>query len=517
MTESIPPGLMPEAAAPGEDDNNSPRDTPSLAAAIESEGNRLVSMHYQRLKEEFYESINAQSCQIEALICKIFQVSECRVTPSEIWGSGSFNVAVLVRLPRKNVYLRLPYLHRVGEKHFAGNAEEKLRTEIGTYLWLREHCPDVPIPELHAFGLPDGSIFTAPDLTPWWRKIPGQLQRMFASLLGWPVPIQHVDCSLRHCFPSGFLIISEAEGKSLMWSWHKHYQNKIYRGNLFRGLARIAVSINSIPHPRIGSLSLQPDNRTISLTNRPLNLYMHMVENDGVPSGIPRHRTYLEVESYLSDLLSLQDFKLRHQPNSIKDYEDGESQMAALAGLRATMHQFLDPTYRQGPFHLTLSDLHQSNIFVDENWNIKTIIDLEWAHTCPVEMQTPPFWLTSRPIDGFKEPSHLEEYEETLEEYLAVYKDEEVKRSGLSWQAGIQRQIWRTGSFWFFHAAKDSKGMYNLFNRHIQPIFNAEHSQLQIYDDVFYWYWRNDASSLIMRKLEDQKAYINNLRQAHNI
>ncbi|OAA41096.1 SET domain protein [Beauveria brongniartii RCEF 3172] len=179
-----------------------------------------------------------------------------------------------------------------------------------------------------------------------------------------------------------------------------------------------------------------------------------MVENAGIPSEIPRQRTYLEVESYLSDLLSLQDSKLRHQPNSMENYEDGQRQMAALTGLRATMHLFLNPKYRQGPFYLGLSDLHPNNIFVDDKWNIKTIIDLEWAGTLPVEMQTPPYWLTSRTIDGFKEASHFQEYKETLEEYLAVYEDEELKRNGSSWQADMQRQTWEKGSFWFFHAVR---------------------------------------------------------------
>ncbi|KAF1737561.1 hypothetical protein CRV24_003181 [Beauveria bassiana] len=288
---------MPEAAVPGLSDT-ALSDTSSLVAAIESEDNKLVSMHYERLKEDVYASIKAQTRQIEALLCNLFRVSECRIVPSELWGFGSFNVAVLVRLPRKNVYLRLPFLHRIGEQHFPGNAEEKLRTEVGTYLWLHEHCPDVPIPQLHAFGLPDGSIYTAPDLAPWWQRIPRQLKRMFAMLLGRPKPIQHVASSVRHGLSSGFLIIGEAKGKSLMWTWNKHSRDKSYKENLFRGLARIAVSMNSIPQKGIGSFSLGTDNSTILLQNRPLNLYMHMVENAGISSEIPRQRTYLKILSY---------------------------------------------------------------------------------------------------------------------------------------------------------------------------------------------------------------------------
>lgn len=122
---------------------------------------------------------------------------------------------------------------------------------------------------------------------------------------------------------------------------------------------------------------------------------MHMIENEGTPSGIPRMRTYAEVDGYLSDLLSLEDAKLRGYPNAIFDTEDGQRQLAASVGMRALTHQFIDANTRQAPFYLTLTDLSQNNIFVDEQWNITSLIDLEWAHTMPMEMQGPPYWLTS--------------------------------------------------------------------------------------------------------------------------
>ncbi|KAM3496958.1 hypothetical protein MY10362_009673 [Beauveria mimosiformis] len=125
------------------------------------------------------------------------------------------------------------------------------------------------------------------------------------------------------------------------------------------------MSINAIPQPQIGALRLQDDD-TITLNNRPLNLYMHMLENEGVSSGIPRRRTYAEVDGYLSDLFSLQDAKLRGQPNAIFNVKDGQRQLAACAGMRAVMHHFIDPGTRDRPFYLTLNNLILSNIFVDE-------------------------------------------------------------------------------------------------------------------------------------------------------
>jgi hypothetical protein len=41
-----------------------------------------------------------------------------------------------------------------------------------------------------------------------------------------------------------------------------------------------------------------------------------------------------------------------------------------------------------------LTDLHGPNIFVDQDWHIKHIIDLEWACSLPIEMLGPPYWMT---------------------------------------------------------------------------------------------------------------------------
>lgn len=189
--------------------------------------------------------------------------------------------------------------------------------------------------------------------------------------------------------------------------------------------------MNKTPLSRIGSLTLD-SNGVISLSNRPLNLYFHKLEDEGIPSGIPRQRTYGSVEPYLSDFLSFHDNKIRFQPNAIHSQEDAEMQIAALTGMRATMHRFIRTEYRDGPFFLTLTDMHRSNIFVDEQWNIQAVIDLEWACSQPVEMQLPPYWLTSRSVDDFTDPESIAELDGLLKEYFDIYAEEELAQNGPS-------------------------------------------------------------------------------------
>ena len=130
-----------------------------LEDALEDDDNVLVPMQYPELREQFLSSVEAQKADIEAMVCLQLGIRRCRVGVREIWRSGSFNVAIPVLIPRQRacVYLRLALPYRIGEREAPGNTEEKLRTEIATYLWLQENCPDVPIPVLHAFGLPDGT------------------------------------------------------------------------------------------------------------------------------------------------------------------------------------------------------------------------------------------------------------------------------------------------------------------------------------------------------------------------
>lgn len=141
--------------------------------------------------------------------------------------------------------------------------EEKLRTEIATYLWLEENCPDVPIPILHAFGLPDGSIvcilISVSDFSllltnllsshtqPTRRFGNGRcgMRRWLCSLTGRPVPARHVRRSGRHGLGTGFLLISEAKGRTLALSWFNHCRDAFYRERLFRSLARMQLAMNS--------------------------------------------------------------------------------------------------------------------------------------------------------------------------------------------------------------------------------------------------------------------------------
>lgn len=121
------------------------------------------------------------------------------------------------------------------------------------------------------------------------------------------------------------------------WDESRHHQEK--RTNLFRGLSRIMLSLSRIPLPRIGSWTLDSDG-ILRLSNRPLTLRLHQLENGRIPTNITRSLTYSTTDAYYLDLLSCHDSRIRYQPNSLSDEDDGRAQMARVTIMRALLPHF---------------------------------------------------------------------------------------------------------------------------------------------------------------------------------
>jgi hypothetical protein len=137
----------------------------TLAEALEEEENMLFRLAYPSQRFEFFLWILQNRKEFEAIIsCHLSLAANeiCRFGEVGEWKHGSFNVCIPVyidnwsRSPRRRVLLRVPLPYKVGESAYPGNANEKLRTEAATFVWLEENCPDVPIPHLWGFGFPGG-------------------------------------------------------------------------------------------------------------------------------------------------------------------------------------------------------------------------------------------------------------------------------------------------------------------------------------------------------------------------
>ena len=312
----------------------------------------------------------------------------------------------------------------------------------------------------------------------------------------------------------GYLLIDYIEdndGVMLLESWEEKRQDKSRRTTLFRDLSRIILSLGRIPLPRIGSFTLD-DQGVLSLTNRPLTLRLQSLENEGVPTNIARHDSYATVEPYMLDLLAYHDSLLRHRPNSIIDQPDCRAQMAVITGMRAVLPYFINRDLRNGPFLFTLTDIHQGNIYVDEEWHIKYLIDLEWACSLPMEMQSPPYWLTGRRVDQL-EGEHLAAYNDVREEFMKAFEDEEKLQYGtLSEKDNLlrtrtMRRAWETGSYFYFHALESTTGLFNLFLQHIWSKFPASVAARKGFDEAVSPFWSFHTDEVTATKMKDREEY----------
>ncbi|KAJ5081337.1 hypothetical protein NUU61_009601 [Penicillium alfredii] len=150
---------------------------------------------------------------------------------------------------------------------------------------------------------------------------------------------------------------------------------------------------------------------------------LHELENEKIPTELSREYTYSTVESYVTDLLRGHDSRLRNQPNAVNNVQDCGYQISALAAMQTVAPLFFRRDLSRGPFVFTLTDLHQSNIFVDDQWWITCLVNLDWACSRPVQMVEPPYWLTNKGVDEVD----AGEYDALRTESLAIMSAEEEK------------------------------------------------------------------------------------------
>ncbi|KAJ5246544.1 hypothetical protein N7468_001527 [Penicillium chermesinum] len=498
----------------------------TYSAAKEEDSNILHELRYRDEKIRFFTHISRNRKLIRRIIGRHLGLPSdaCHLVSVEDWIDGSFNVCIRAdideqgSLSKKQVMVRFPLPYRIGESPHPGNSDEKIRCEAGTYAWLEENCPDVPIPRLYGFGLSTWQNFTRLDNVPLITRAIHYLRRRLLGWLGYPAPSSYVSSQIdeSRSLGSGYILIEyidSSRGKMLSDTWDTGRHDQKLRTNLFRGLSRIMISLTRIPLPRIGSFILD-DSGYLRLSNRPLTLQIQLLENEHIPVDIPRHITHSTADSYIHDILNFHENRFRYQPNAISSLQDGVYQACALTVIRSVWPCFFRHDLLRGPFFLQLTDLHQSNIFVDEDWNIKCLIDLEWASTRPVEMLHPPHWLSGQPITEID----VEAYEILHKEFLAVLKEEEQNKPALGHSSlqlhSILQEGWERGTFWCSLALNTPMALFEIFYNHIQPRFAENHKDEESFWLITMRYWTFGTFKFLEDKLKDKEQYDRHLHEA---
>lgn len=137
----------------------------TYSQARDEEVNILRRLDYWPEKNKFINRVFRHQNWIQATVAHHLNVSaqDCDVSLKDSL-YGSFNLCIPVTVKKwkgkrqsgNRLMFRLPLPYRVGDAFRPGNGDEKVRCEAGTYAWLEENCPDVPIPRFYGFGVSTG-------------------------------------------------------------------------------------------------------------------------------------------------------------------------------------------------------------------------------------------------------------------------------------------------------------------------------------------------------------------------
>ncbi|KAM3543417.1 hypothetical protein ARSEF1564_003658 [Beauveria bassiana] len=267
--------------------------------------------------------------------------------------------------------------------------------------------------------------------------------------------------------------------------------------------------------PRIGSFRLDSKGY-LHLVNQPLSVQHMMHEDEGYPLDIPRNTAFLNVKELVLYCLTAFDNRLLSQPNSITSRHDALAQMSGLTVAKTIFPQLFRRELANGLFVLTLTDLHKSNIFVNKDWEITCIIDLEFACSLPVEfLESPSCWLE----DGLVHKLAVDDFAPKYAEFIEHLRHEEQLQNCQESKkrfSSIMEQMWENGTFWFTLALKCPIAFNEiLFDRILPSYFGVAVDELREADySLAALAWGSNISGIIDRKLQDQEEYQKKLHQA---
>ncbi|CAG2000559.1 unnamed protein product [Fusarium graminearum] len=486
----------------------------------ETEINLVHQFKHQDVSERFKFELWQKRDSIAALIRHHLQLhagDTCIVLPHEKWIHGCFNVCVQAQVTAgnstKKFIFRCPIPPHAGQQ-YPGIIDEKVGCEVATYIWMQQHCPEIRIPDLFAFGFTDDSSFIhiqqTSIFTGLWRKA----WKCIYQCLRYPVLSDYVRDKAAPAVGTAYMLleyIGPETGEMLSLTWFDHWSDTARRKNLFAGMSRIMLSLARVPQQKIGSFRFNTLDCTIALSNRPLMCSLAIFEQQGTPRTIRQDQVYQNTDSFVSDMLTLHDNHLIHNPHAVRDEEDAEERITLRTLLRVLAHFFVLPERRSGPYLLQLTDFHQSNIFVDKEWNVTCMIDLEWICALPVEMMRVPFWLTNRRFERIVD--HYEDFDDARKEFLSSM-DQELEHVEVEHDIQItrtMRQSWDSKGVWYWACIESTNGWLFVLEDHIIPMFSSVKG---LVDDLkqMYFFWQKDARKHIETKAADERRYQLKLR-----
>ncbi|PGG99364.1 hypothetical protein AJ79_08558 [Helicocarpus griseus UAMH5409] len=254
----------------------------------------------------------------------------------------------------------------------------------------------------------------------------------------------------------------------------------------YREMARVLLALSEYKFPYIGVVGKDTPEAPWSITKRAVTFNMNeLVRIANYPPQDFHKGPFPTTSEYF---IMLAEHHLHHlkmqRNNAVLDEDDCRKKYIARCLLRKIAQESHSP-HDKGPFPLFCDDFRPSNVIVDNDLNIQSVIDWEYCYAAPVEFaHCSPWWLILSPpeewvygLDDFLAnflPLFLEILsqceQELLDTHLPVSNPEKPLSSRI-------RESMENGLFWFCLAARTSFGFYEIYWRFIdENYFGKFHS-----------------------------------------
>ncbi|KAB8356646.1 hypothetical protein FH972_024223 [Carpinus fangiana] len=235
-------------------------------------------------------------------------------------------------------------------------------------------------------------------------------------------------------------------------------EDKLYRA--YSHMAEILLQLSKLEFSKTGSLVDRGDEQW-DIAGRPITYDMNeTVQLGSLPRSKLPHGTFDTSSSFLEACAKLHCDHFEHQRNDALSSEaDGEEKYTQRLLFRKYLQSRSNShsSHDSGQFKLWCDDLRPSNVLVDDNLSVVSVIDWEFTYAAPPEFSNaPPWWLLL--VEPEKHESGVdawaEEYDSRLKIFLAALKEQEaamVARGTLRRDqilSNDMKKSWESGDFW---------------------------------------------------------------------
>jgi len=132
----------------------------------------------------------------------------------------------------------------------------------------------------------------------------------------------------------------------------------------------------------------------------------------------------------------------------------------------------------------------------------------------PVEVLSPPFWLSGCAVDELGEGNE-KYYEEMCTEFLDIFRQEDNDQLNPGFHTTIMKVALDKATHWFWAALNHPRATYNPFLDHLQPRVaptQVDGDECIQFQRILGLYWAPHAPTFIKQPLADRQTYLKDLR-----